>query len=120
MPLLQKIIQFFSDAFTRLKQQSTQSTNTLQEADTTNTVIIERPEQDVQINDDGNRSYLLRMPPALRNELLRMKSPGCMSGSPLLDHAGNHSTLALLHINNIYFWGANKVQPALLPADLHT
>jgi hypothetical protein len=120
MPLLKAIRKFFVDAFTRFKKSFTQSETNLPAADSQNTVIVKTPEREVQNKIDGDSSYLLTMPPGIRDKALKIKSTRGNLNASLMDHAGNHSTIALLNINGMYFCGVNNVHPSLTPRDFNT
>jgi hypothetical protein len=109
----------FVDASTRIKQLFTHRRSILPDTGTSNNGHVETPGTYEQKNIAYDSSYLLILPPGIRNKFVKLASESRGINAPLLNHAGNHSTLALLNINNVYFWGVNNAESALSARDSH-
>jgi hypothetical protein len=117
--LLQTLGSFFINAFSRIKSLFGFERSTSNGADNSSSVNIETPFTGEQKDVAHESPYMLIMPPGIREKFFRLATAKRETSLPLLNHAGNHSTLALLNINNIYFWGSNNVESALIPRDLN-
>jgi hypothetical protein len=110
---------FFVNAFSRIRGLFTRSKSTLHEANNSNTGNIETSCSEEPENISYDSPYMLILPPGIRNKFFRLAGARRETYPPILSHAGNHSTLALLNINNVYFWGSNNVEAALTTRDLN-
>ena len=116
---LRNLSDFFIDASTRIKQWFTHRPSTLPDAGTSNHAHVKTPRTKEQANIGYDSPYLLLLPPGIRSKFVKLASESREINAPLLNHAGNHSTLALLNINKVYFWGVNNLGSALALGDLH-
>jgi hypothetical protein len=116
---LRFIHNFFLDASIRIKQLFNRSRRSLPDTGTGNNEQIQTPGTSEQKTVAYDSPYLLILPPGIRNKFVTLANESREVSTPLLNHAGNHSTAALLNINNVYFWGINNVALALTPQDLH-